>query len=319
VSSSRKLLIAALLVAGGYAAAFLVGRGSDLVLPPSDSETNSASENRWFAALRGAVTGDDNSATVGKLVPETTGDTSHSRGSLATVPRQPDAPIWLTATTEPSAAVAVATQPESAQAPVLSFAEPPPPLPALPAQPRLDASPATPQARITNVVAADREPSRREASPWDRWPRWNSDDVASAKGPVAATFQESSNSAGMVPVTYSAAVVARNTPARDHGLEAAPIGRTHVVVDGDSLQKLAERYLDDPTRDGEIYRLNRDVLSSPELLPIGVELQIPDDQLADANLSRTASNMVPVEWTPRPFEDPPRAELLAPIPANRSD
>lgn len=144
--------------------------------------------------------------------------------------------------------------------------------------------------------------------------------MTSAKGTVAATFQESPNAtAGIVPVTYSAAVIARNTPERDTGRETATTRRTHVVVDGDSLQKLAERYLDDPTRDGEIYRLNRAVLANPELLPIGVELRIPDGQLADANVSRTASKMVPVEWAPRPFEDTPQAELLAPIAANRSD
>ena len=104
----------------------------------------------------------------------------------------------------------------------------------------------------------------------------------------------------MVPVTYSSAVVARNTPERDAGRETTPTGRTHVVVDGDSLKKLAERYLDDPARDGEIYRLNRDVLASPELLPIGVELRIPDDQLADANVSRTAPSMSPAHILARP-------------------
>ncbi len=52
--------------------------------------------------------------------------------------------------------------------------------------------------------------------------------------------------------------------------------RTHIVSDGDSLERLASRYLSDPRRGGEIYELNRDVLSSPDMLPIGVELRIPD-------------------------------------------
>ena len=51
--------------------------------------------------------------------------------------------------------------------------------------------------------------------------------------------------------------------------------RSHVIVDGDSLAKLAGRYLDDPRRSEEIFTLNRGVLSDPELLPIGVELKIP--------------------------------------------
>jgi hypothetical protein len=51
--------------------------------------------------------------------------------------------------------------------------------------------------------------------------------------------------------------------------------RTHLIVDGDSLRRLAERYLKDANRSNEIYELNRDALSSPDLLPIGKELKIP--------------------------------------------
>ena len=51
--------------------------------------------------------------------------------------------------------------------------------------------------------------------------------------------------------------------------------RSHVIVDGDSLAKLAGRYLDDPRRSEEIFALNRGVFSDPELLPIGAELKIP--------------------------------------------
>ena len=49
----------------------------------------------------------------------------------------------------------------------------------------------------------------------------------------------------------------------------------HVVRNGDTLEGLAERYLDDPGRGLEIFDLNRDQLSNPYLLPIGVELRIP--------------------------------------------
>jgi len=50
---------------------------------------------------------------------------------------------------------------------------------------------------------------------------------------------------------------------------------THKIVDGDSLESLAERYLGSAERCLEIYEANRDVLRSPQLLPIGVELKIP--------------------------------------------
>jgi nucleoid-associated protein YgaU len=51
--------------------------------------------------------------------------------------------------------------------------------------------------------------------------------------------------------------------------------RTHKIVDGDTLGALAERYLGSADRRLEIYEANRDVLPSPELLPIGAELKIP--------------------------------------------
>jgi nucleoid-associated protein YgaU len=51
--------------------------------------------------------------------------------------------------------------------------------------------------------------------------------------------------------------------------------RTHRIVDGDTLAALAQRYLGSTARAREIYDANRDVLSDPDLLPIGVELKLP--------------------------------------------
>ena len=52
--------------------------------------------------------------------------------------------------------------------------------------------------------------------------------------------------------------------------------RTHVIMDGDTLESIAGRYLRDPNRGYEIYNSNRDVLPSPGSLPIGVKIVIPD-------------------------------------------
>jgi nucleoid-associated protein YgaU len=49
----------------------------------------------------------------------------------------------------------------------------------------------------------------------------------------------------------------------------------HVVANGDTLEKLAERYLNDAGRAMEIFDMNRDQLNNPHLLPIGVELRVP--------------------------------------------
>ncbi len=51
--------------------------------------------------------------------------------------------------------------------------------------------------------------------------------------------------------------------------------RTHKIVDGDTLAALAQRYLGSATRAREIFDANRNVLSDPELLPIGADLKIP--------------------------------------------
>ena len=54
-----------------------------------------------------------------------------------------------------------------------------------------------------------------------------------------------------------------------------PTLREHRIVDGDSLQGLAQRYLGDSLRAEEIYELNRDRLRDPNILPVGKRLRIP--------------------------------------------
>lgn len=114
-------------------------------------------------------------------------------------------------------------------------------------------------------------------------------------------------------------------PAPSRGEEEANGPRRHFVVDGDSLEKLAGRYLDDPQRAGEIYEANREQLASPELLPIGVELVIPDrhnqtahdalnrqSQARDVAIRSASHNMVPVRPIPPAGSVMPRAQLLPP-------
>lgn len=49
----------------------------------------------------------------------------------------------------------------------------------------------------------------------------------------------------------------------------------HRIADGDTLSKLAQRYLGSSQRFLEIFSVNRDRLTSPDVLPIGIELRIP--------------------------------------------
>lgn len=65
----------------------------------------------------------------------------------------------------------------------------------------------------------------------------------------------------------------------DSPLSTVPQGtpplRIHRVVDGDTLGRLAARFLGDANRHNEIYVLNHAKLPDPNVLPIGVELKIP--------------------------------------------
>ncbi|MGC9454357.1 MAG: LysM peptidoglycan-binding domain-containing protein [Phycisphaerae bacterium] len=53
--------------------------------------------------------------------------------------------------------------------------------------------------------------------------------------------------------------------------------QTYTVRSGDNLTKIARRFYGDDSRDAvmKIYRANRDVLSAPDVLPLGAELKIP--------------------------------------------
>ena len=69
------------------------------------------------------------------------------------------------------------------------------------------------------------------------------------------------------------AYATRPTAAPDEA--AWPEEMIHEVRNGDTLEKLAERYLGDAGRALELFDLNRERLTNPHLLPIGAELIIP--------------------------------------------
>lgn len=53
-------------------------------------------------------------------------------------------------------------------------------------------------------------------------------------------------------------------------------GRTHTVIDGETLSSIAGKYLGSQARYQEIFQANRDQLKSPNDLKIGMKLTIPD-------------------------------------------
>jgi len=81
-------------------------------------------------------------------------------------------------------------------------------------------------------------------------------------------------------------------------VESENVARTHKIVDGDTLTTLAEKYLGNSQRWPELFEHNRGVLKSPDLLPIGRELQIP---AATARPPFSAPQLEPVPaMTPLP-------------------
>jgi nucleoid-associated protein YgaU len=134
---------------------------------------------------------------------------------------------------------------------------------------------------------------------------------------------------GGVPAPAQATVAPPPWPSQGDAEHGEP--RTHIVVDGDSLERLAARYLDDPRRALEIYQANRELLTSPDLLPIGAELKIPvatrlpaiDPRSPQSFIPRavaihtsptTPGGLVPVRPIPAAFDVMPRAQLGGPLP-----
>jgi nucleoid-associated protein YgaU len=128
-----------------------------------------------------------------------------------------------------------------------------------------------------------------------------------AVGSPRAVFQAQFPNCGAVVGTTAStadAIAARALPyAHSNPVPLAQIternqARSHIIVDGDSLAKLAERYLDDPQRANEIYELNRTVLSHPDVLPIGAEISIP---------ARSAGALQSSNETPQSLHSAPAA------------
>jgi chromosome segregation ATPase/phage tail protein X len=70
-------------------------------------------------------------------------------------------------------------------------------------------------------------------------------------------------------------VPAAAAPAPSSEPQAATEVRYHVVVEGDTLSRIAKRYYGDTERWADIYEANRRVVRSPQALQLGTRLRIP--------------------------------------------
>jgi nucleoid-associated protein YgaU len=105
---------------------------------------------------------------------------------------------------------------------------------------------------------------------------------------------EATGDPSAMPPTYP------TSPAKGDGSTAAdpPPSRTviHKIRDGDTLTSLARRYLGDGGRFQEIFAANRQRLPNADVLPIGVEIEVP------------------IGPPPQATEDVPEESPLVPIP-----
>ena len=90
------------------------------------------------------------------------------------------------------------------------------------------------------------------------------------------------------PVTNDGVPATTTSP-----LESVAI--THEIVDGDTLEDLAEKHLGSRVRWTEIYNANPEILDNPEVLPVGVTIVIlPRMRASDSENVLMADSLVPI-------------------------
>jgi nucleoid-associated protein YgaU len=285
VNRSSKLFVAAAILAAGYGVARLVGSPAVPYLaklaPPHSNKNGHATIAT--PAGSGAI---KESRSI-RLLPAPAPFATHEQPQPLPMPVPEVAPVAIAPIETPNAALtptadstpaAPAERPSGMHARFLDA----PPRP-LAANDPAELQTSRPRARLENqansaAAASGDANAITSGSTTLAYPDTGVPDVTQwvlSNGVDRSTRQAATTrqSAGSQP---TAAVASFDQPAWKSTLTpVAPLERIHTVVDGDSLEKLAARYLRDAKRSGEIYALNRDVLASPELLPIGAELKLP--------------------------------------------
>jgi hypothetical protein len=150
--------------------------------------------------------------------------------------------------------------------------------------------------RLTAQIAP---PDEVVPGPQPTWPPAAGPADAGPGGPPPSLARSYPSFSGQPAESPSMTRSAERSPGERSGEPA----RTHKIVDGDTLHTLAERYLGDANRYLEIYEANRDVLPSPEMLPIGVQLRIPGRRRGHRPVDRGPDRpLVPVTPSPRPAQ-----------------
>jgi nucleoid-associated protein YgaU len=118
------------------------------------------------------------------------------------------------------------------------------------------------------VSPASQRDELRDSTPETKYNDQRAADLSNLAPPPAlpVSFQPSSTSTLTSDWKPESLTIAPRTP---------PKPRPYRLRDGDTLEKIAERLLGDPTRAAEIFQSNRDLLDRPDLLPVGVVIKLP--------------------------------------------
>jgi nucleoid-associated protein YgaU len=328
VTPSRKLFIAAILVAAGYGTAALLGAPDPRQWPdswaqvvPSPSRASQSAEASTNASRAGGV----------RLLPESSAvstDRIATTDAIAVAAPKAMAPFAMTAASPSletrAASSAVPNPPLLTGRPLPRAAlknEAPRPLP------DADRPAAQIPERQIDATAYDQPVSSQNANAETHV---MSAGYAPTSLPATGTIRAQSDFSPP-PIPDLRLVAPNNLPPWPNSFDEEETVRTHIIVDGDSLAKLAGRYLDDPRRSEEIFTLNRGVLSDPELLPIGLELKMPprgvsrnsanswpQSQVTGMSTVHAAdrTGFTPPRALPPTNSGPPRAQLLPPKPVD---
>jgi nucleoid-associated protein YgaU len=327
VTAAKKLFLAAAIVAVGYGLAVLLGQP----IPLLASQSNALAEAPPIPApLRSSEISPTGSISGGaRLIPDPQGQASSYVRIRESATHAGELFSESAAETEPASQAATAHAPRQFEDEFPQPFTPASDVQPIPRATLLNQAP-RPLASETRASQTAREFENRQVETAPVRPSVPNDFMAAQFTSDVGPAGNRSNSDTISHArTISAGLSAAFAPLSPAPISAADKPRSHIVVDGDSLAKLAGRYLDDPHRAAEIFDLNRQVLRSPELLPIGAELAIPPRSavVTGAEISPqssmpravaihapAASGLVPIRPIPRTTSFPPRAFLAPPRP-----
>jgi nucleoid-associated protein YgaU len=131
-----------------------------------------------------------------------------------------------------------------------------------------------------------------------------------SNGPQTTAFDghiEAAPGTKLEPVDQPVATASNTNSSTGPLIDVNVPDQTYTIIDGDTLQGLSQHYLGRADRYMELFQYNRDVLRSPDELPIGAELRIPA-QVALPQISGAAAlpsvpstpltSLVPLPQTP---------------------